>query len=507
MRRIASLMILLALIALGITGCTPLPLVQESGEQVASLPTPAPFSSGNDLIGDSIDSRTERINLMYLSADMQLAPVPYTLIIRGEDNIAELAMAQLLEQPSGSDLQRIAPAGTRLLWFEQSGGIVTINLSGEALALTDQQRVFLRTAITQTLTQLPGGNVEYVSILLAGQSETVLDVPFGLIARSDMNLTSAWLQAQAAQQRFSVDSTSRQLDTLAALYFASPDGTRLLPEARAIRFTSGDLVMPLLRELVRGPMLRTEAVGIMPMDQEPLMSAPTITTSADGRRLITLPFTTGFDTEVKRRGMSMRQLCGSLTLTLLRFVPEVDGVVIRIGQEKIDRISDAQGEQLFADGVMMQADFASLLGDSGDIYLANETGRLVKCKRVLDSYSVGQPRALLEQLLIGPLTSESNLAHVVPVGITSADILGIRVTGGTAIVNLSSNFYRCCQSLNETEEQLLIYAMVNTLCDMQHIDRVQFLVEGDSVDNLAHDLYLRGALIRNPGLVQQPDAT
>ena len=53
----------------------------------------------------------------------------------------------------------------------------------------------------------------------------------------------------------------------------------------------------------------------------------------------------------------------------------------------------------------------------------------------------------------------------------------------------------------------MIYAIVNTLSGLDHIGAVSFLVEGEQVDALAQNIYLKTALMPDPGLVQDVDVS
>ena len=74
-------------------------------------------------------------------------------------------------------------------------------------------------------------------------------------------------------------------------------------------------------------------------------------------------------------------------------------------------------------------------------------------------------------------------------------------------MNLSANFYRCCQALDASAERSVIYCMVNTLCAADNIQAVRFYVEGVSAETLAGTIYLRSPLMPNPGIVIEPEAT
>ena len=85
------------------------------------------------------------------------------------------------------------------------------------------------------------------------------------------------------------------------------------------------------------------------------------------------------------------------------------------------------------------------------------------------------------------------------------DLLGVKVSDGIAQINLSASFYRACQSLGERDEHNLVYAMVNTLCELEEIRAVRFYVEGQAADTLGRSIYLKSPLLPNPGIVVVPE--
>ena len=89
-----------------------------------------------------------------------------------------------------------------------------------------------------------------------------------------------------------------------------------------------------------------------------------------------------------------------------------------------------------------------------------------------------------------------------PAGITANDIRGISVSDGTATLNMTADFYRLCQLMNEEEERLLVYSIVNTLCELPDIYSVKLLVEGEQIETLAGSIYLSGELLPNPGIIE-----
>ena len=109
--------------------------------------------------------------------------------------------------------------------------------------------------------------------------------------------------------------------------------------------------------------------------------------------------------------------------------------------------------------------------------------------------------SLLSLLLEYAGETNGTLSFPVPAGVYPEDILGVQAIGGIARVNLSGSFYRSCQGLDAGQERCLVYSMVNTLCALESIRGVRFLVEGGPAETLAGSIYLRSALIPNPGIV------
>ena len=48
--------------------------------------------------------------------------------------------------------------------------------------------------------------------------------------------------------------------------------------------------------------------------------------------------------------------------------------------------------------------------------------------------------------------------------------------------------------------------MVNTLAELEQIDTVTFLVEGETLKYLAQDIYMGAALLPDPGLIETGSA-
>ena len=69
------------------------------------------------------------------------------------------------------------------------------------------------------------------------------------------------------------------------------------------------------------------------------------------------------------------------------------------------------------------------------------------------------------------------------------------------VVNLSRAYAKAIAELDAASERAVVYAIVNTLTEGTGAQRVVFFFEGEQVDRLAGELEMRGAFLRNPGMV------
>lgn len=111
------------------------------------------------------------------------------------------------------------------------------------------------------------------------------------------------------------------------------------------------------------------------------------------------------------------------------------------------------------------------------LYFLNEKGvKLVPEER---SIEVKQSQTLeyqiVEQLIAGP--AESGNSAVIPQGTKVKDI---KTEEGICYVNLTSDFVNKLSGSTE-REKLIIYSIVNSLTELNTVNKVQFLIEGEKI--------------------------
>ncbi len=113
------------------------------------------------------------------------------------------------------------------------------------------------------------------------------------------------------------------------------------------------------------------------------------------------------------------------------------------------------------------------------LYFSNEDASdLIVEDRVVE-VNANQPRerTILEQLIAGP-KEEGHYATIPP----ETKIMDVTTTSdGVCYVNLSQEFVTK-HSGGSTGELLTIYSIVNSLAEMENVEKIQFLIEGEKVE-------------------------
>lgn len=122
------------------------------------------------------------------------------------------------------------------------------------------------------------------------------------------------------------------------------------------------------------------------------------------------------------------------------------------------------------------------------LYFSNAEGTdLVAEERVVEvNANQTREKTVLEQLIAGP--EEKGSVSTIPIGTKIRDVT--TTDDGTCYVNLSEEFI-LKHTGGEREELLTIYSIVNSLCRLEQIDRVQFLIEGKKLDTYKDNLQFK----------------
>lgn len=502
MRKSLRLWALLLALAL-LTGCVP---QRRDGDGINSIAMPEPSDEPENMIlGEQQTTRLSNVSLYYAMSDGAVfSRVPVGIQAQAGKSLPEAAVEALLS-PSSSEEMYFSTGDTHMLSCEYACGIATVNLSIDARNVqSEQEELALLTAIGNTLLGIEG--VRGVNVLIGGQSDSFGQLPNGVQTEVIPSVTASYAQLLAEHDHLMTDRAMPVTRT-ATLYFPTAVGGWLVPELREVAFDSDDFAGALIEALKTGPLEQTCSVASIPAGAELLDPNPAVETLSTGEHALTLNFSSTLANYLAFSGLEIWELAGSLTLTVCSFLPQIDAVRILVAGDPITVCQVGDNIMRFDDGLIRRSDFASLIGSVATLYLADSFGTLQPVQRAVSTRSALSPRNLLSELFYYTDRDDSLLSFPVPENVFAEDVLGIQVSGQIARVNLSANFYRCCQALDASSERSVVYCMVNTLCAMDNIKAVRFYVEGISAETLAGSIYLRSPLMPNPGIVIEPEST
>ena len=275
----------------------------------------------------------------------------------------------------------------------------------------------------------------------------------------------------------------------------------ILPEVRSIAYAQAapiEYLYTILGELGKGTSLPLCA-GEFPAPLEYIEEMPEIVRTEDGYLAIELCFDMQLEEELARNGMTLGVYMAMLSDTLMGFVPGVEGLKVSLGETDIVSLAPEQTpdgkEIVFEHGLATRNAFAGYVGTPAVLYVRREDG-LARVQHVMRQSEANDMRVRLAELM-----SLSEETAALPGGLSPKDILAVYEDADVIAVNLSGAFREAMSKLSGQQERAAVYAMVNTLTEGTKASKVQFFFEGEQVSALSGALEMRGAFVRNPGMV------
>lgn len=252
-----------------------------------------------------------------------------------------------------------------------------------------------------------------------------------------------------------------------SLWFAAADGvdwdasTVVAEEIRT--WPAEPTAMELLLTLLRGP---TEEGLVSPFPTGASVRSTIL--GEDGVLLVDLTEQYGDLTGVD---LTVADSCIALTLCQL---PSVEAVRVTVEGETIpyrNRQVLGSGDVLLSGAEEEPEDYFTVL------YFPRRDGLglTAEYRSVARQQGAKQASVLVEELLQGPRFE--NGGQSLPEGIQARRV---SVEGSVCRLDLSADFTANVPQ-NESQAVLVLYALVNTLCTLSEVERVQILVEGEAV--------------------------
>ena len=454
---------------------------------IAALPARAEHVSlppqDEQILGDKSMVQTRDVTLYYADEnESELGSVTRRIIVDENGSLIESVL---------DELERLSACN--VVSSDLSCGVATVDLSAETAANLSRSEIY-RMCVSMADTLLGLEEVEAVNILIGGEGCEVYNLPQGVFTEQITSVSAAYAQILAETESYTEQGGTITRNIL--LYFPSESDNRFLPEVRSISFDKDNVLSAILNALMDGPALRMCCYSPIPSGIDYLLELPTVSVNGSGERQITLNFSTTLTDYLAFAGIEASQLYGSIALTLLSFYPETASVRILVDGAPAANITDGM-----SDGTVNRCDYSAMIGSSATLFCANGNGRLSAVEVPMSQSYAASALHILREMVSMDVPDDDGLRSVFPDGIVPEDILGVSLDGRVATVNLSAAFYAHCQNLSNAEEQLLIYAMVNALCELEQIGAVGFRIEGEQFEYLSGEIYMKSSLLPDPGLV------
>jgi spore germination protein GerM len=457
--------------------------------------------------GDEFDARAHEVTLYRITSSGELTSEERSLYAVDDVALLEESLNALFTEPDDAGAFVPIPSGTTLVSCAISNDIAIVNLSSQAATPELQQQMLaLWDSIDKTARSIK--SIVGTAVLIDGCGINILGMPIGLGTLIDQEHNEKWrqllIERDLLMQVLNQDSADNwRMERYAAIYYPLSSGLTA-PLVRPIDIKGDDYLSALIDGL-RDPPLDSTAFNTAFVEcAYELSEAPALITPArGGKRVAVLRFKPGL---VSRRDPNITaqiSVYASLCLSITHFLADIEGIVVYIGDEMVVNIKNKMGINLFPDGIMRPADFEGLMGSAETVYFTSAAdGMLEPVECIVPATLTATPRVLLELLINGPPQRQSNrLEAVFPEGVSADDILGIRMRDGQISVHFSKNFLNRCQILTENEERNLVYAIVNTLTEINGVNQVCFYTDGRQPDTLAGSIRMHSPLMRNPLLI------
>jgi len=443
------------------------------------------------------ESRTITAPLNFLSADGNhlMTEVRAVEVLPGESDEKAVIRALISGPTDTRTMSRVLSTSIELVSVEKSGRVLNIELSANYSYYSELEMLKIRAALANTLTSL--FDIDYINVYVDGMDPGYLGMPLGAFRPTTLDLSLLCDQIIQEQKRITDDDTYDERRVI-TFYVPDPDGKFLIadPEEHAIETVSSG-------ETVERNYLRTVIFGLMTGPRAELfggfnlVAEPLIVLDENNRRTALVI--------LKERPENEILAYGSLVYTITGFVCNVSSVTIAVGSDNAagyEPITDVEGLGRFENGVFTRKDFAGLIGDYVTLYAPHESAySLIRYTVAVPQAERSDPEKLLRELF-GARSLPDGAISPLPEGVGEEDVLSIKLCGSVAVVNLSGNFLARCAELDQREEYLLVYSMVNTLTEIAEITSVQFTFDGFTRQKL-NRIDVSGPLYRNFGLIEK----
>ena len=371
-----------------------------------------------------------------------------------------------------------------------TGEILDIRLSS-ALYINDQQRFELTTLITDTMVR--NFSVNYVNLTVGDTGYSIDGHSLGLSEFQEGSLIELYEKEQTLTEQ-SEDGYMKNF----GIYLVDEKNGYIIPEVRSVQVVkSGDpleTVVNVLDELsngsygndalmtpLAGTYIRRNLKGLSSEELNKHMTyeAGTLTIN-DADSLF----------RIREDSPRLSLYESSILYTVKGVLPDIQRMVCNF-RHKVT-VTEVSGAEEY-------------LGNSVSIYLPNDTMTSIqKVERIIASKDTLNEDVLLSLIAAGKTDGDpDDLISIFPGGLTRDDLIGVYYNGDCLVLDFTDEFMLGMGRLTEQGVNLMLYSIVDTLCQITPVKRVQFLINGEMADSVENaGISLRSPLFYNPGIIR-----
>lgn len=261
----------------------------------------------------------------------------------------------------------------------------------------------------------------------------------------------------------------------AKLYFLNNEGTRLEIEEREILMpkADGSLANLILTELIKGP-TRADLKQVIPAET-------TVLRINVEEGIATVDFSKAFHFEQEIDSIFAR----TAVVSTLCEIPGIEKVKILVDGKDLCATDGTVVRTMSMDDIVYDSQLVVADYKYVKLYFANKNadGLVAEGRTVTINSKESLEYVLLNELIKGP---QAEYAYkTVP---EETKILSVETKEGTCFVNLSQEF-KTKHWGGSSGETMTIYSIVNTLTELDTVQKVQFLIEGQKVEVFIHYIF------------------
>ncbi len=370
--------------------------------------------------------------------------------------------------------------------YVQSRDTALIHLTGEALELDPLSRFTLCQAITNTV--CAPGQIKSCLIMSDGKALSLDEahtIPTGVFAPNEYTdpLTA---MSQLLLRHTESETANLHYRANTALFYPTSAGHGVVCDVKALNYASDTpevAVHTIIAALSESDLFD---VPQLPVLNDYLVEEPEIVKTEDQETILVLKFDTELSARLSEFGILRSVLMASLTMSLQGYFPWISGVRCEIGGDPIMAIVpvglfDGANEAIsFERGYMMWQDFAHFILTDISLFFINENNDLSETLRYVPAEWASNPQHLLEQLFEGPSyydsTADLKALFEQPVSLTET-LKSISTSDNRMSLDFGRLFWIGKDDLKS--EQNIVYAIVNTLTQLQWCRKVTLTVNGE----------------------------